>query len=30
MAKRVEYGRGIFYDAKENTASTAVATAEEL
>ena len=30
MAKRVEYGRGIFYDAKENTAATAVATADEL
>ena len=24
MAKRVEYGRGISYDAKENTAATAV------
>ena len=30
MAKRVEYGRGISYDAKENTAATAVATADEL
>ena len=30
MAIRIEYGRGISYDAKKSTVATAVATADEL